>query len=112
MKTNTVSNTAFRGFGAPQGVIAAERIIEEISYATGQDPLDVRKTNFYGGAGRDLTPYHQTVSDNILERLVGELEDSSNYRKRRKDVLAFNAKSSGPVGKPKCGPFSGPPGVA
>ena len=44
MKTNTVSNTAFRGFGGPQGVLAAaERIIEEISFATGQDPLDVRK---------------------------------------------------------------------
>ncbi|WP_372572055.1 xanthine dehydrogenase molybdopterin binding subunit [Ruegeria jejuensis] len=93
MKTNTVSNTAFRGFGGPQGVIAAERIIEEIAYATGQDPLDVRKANFYGGEGRDLTPYHQTVEDNILDRLVSELEDSADYRKRRQDIIAFNANS-------------------
>lgn len=38
MKTNTVSNTAFRGFGGPQGVVAAERMIEEIAYALGKDP--------------------------------------------------------------------------
>ncbi|MDE9452002.1 xanthine dehydrogenase molybdopterin binding subunit [Aliiroseovarius sp. Z3] len=93
MKTNTVSNTAFRGFGGPQGVIAAERIIEEIAFATGQDPLDVRKANFYGGKGRDLTPYHQEVEDSILDRLVGELEDSADYRARRAAILDFNATS-------------------
>ena len=93
MKTNTVSNTAFRGFGGPQGVIVAERIMEEIAYATGQDPLDVRKANFYGGAGRDLTPYHQKVEDNILDRLVGELEETAGYRARRKAIIDFNATS-------------------
>jgi len=93
MKTNTVSNTAFRGFGGPQGVVAAERIIEEIAYATGQDPLDVRKANFYGGEGRDITPYHQKVEDSILERLVEELETTSDYRQRRKDIMAFNETS-------------------
>jgi xanthine dehydrogenase large subunit len=95
MKTNTVSNTAFRGFGGPQGVIAAERMIEEIAYATGQDPLDVRKANFYGetGDGRNLTPYHQEVDDNILNRLIDELEDTSAYRQRRADIIAFNKTS-------------------
>ncbi|MCI2393916.1 xanthine dehydrogenase molybdopterin binding subunit [Aliiroseovarius sediminis] len=93
MKTNTVSNTAFRGFGGPQGVIAAERIMEEIAYATGQDPLDVRKANFYGGKGRDLTPYHQEVEDNIFDRLVGELEQTAEYRARRKAIIDFNADS-------------------
>ncbi|MEY8099270.1 xanthine dehydrogenase molybdopterin binding subunit [Falsihalocynthiibacter sp. S25ZX9] len=93
MKTNTVSNTAFRGFGGPQGVVAAERMIEEIAYATDQDPLDVRKVNFYGGKGRNLTPYHQEVNDSILERLIGELEDTSEYRARRKAILAHNAAS-------------------
>ncbi|MBT7801799.1 MAG: xanthine dehydrogenase molybdopterin binding subunit, partial [Tateyamaria sp.] len=94
MKTNTVSNTAFRGFGGPQGVIAAERMIEEIAYATNQDPLDVRKTNFYGGKDRHLTPYHQQVKDNILQRLVDELETTAEYRKRRCDIISFNKKSS------------------
>ncbi|EAQ23416.1 xanthine dehydrogenase molybdopterin binding subunit [Roseovarius sp. 217] len=93
MKTNTVSNTAFRGFGGPQGVIAAERMIEEIAYALGQDPLDIRKANFYGPDGRDVTPYHQTVEDNILERLVSELEQGAEYRRRRQDILAFNRTS-------------------
>ncbi len=93
MKTNTVSNTAFRGFGGPQGVIAAERMIEEIAYATGQDPLDVRKVNFYGHEDRNLTPYHQEVEDNILDRLIGELEDTAEYRQRRKDIIEFNKTS-------------------
>ncbi len=93
MKTNTVSNTAFRGFGGPQGVIAAERMIEEIAYATGQDPLDVRKANFYGTEDRNVTPYHQVVEDSILDKLVGELEESSDYRKRRQDIIAFNKTS-------------------
>lgn len=93
MKTNTVSNTAFRGFGGPQGVIAAERMTEEIAYATGQDPLDVRKVNFYGSEGRNLTPYHQEVEDNILDRLIGELEETSEYRQRRQDIIEFNKTS-------------------
>jgi len=93
MKTNTVSNTAFRGFGGPQGVVAAERMIEEIAFALGKDPLEVRKANFYGLEGRDLTPYHQQVTDNILERLVGELENSADYQARRKAILEFNAQS-------------------
>lgn len=93
MKTNTVSNTAFRGFGGPQGVIVAERMIEEIAYATGQDPLDVRKANFYGGEGRDLTPYHQPVEDSILDRLTGDLESSADYRARRAAIVNYNLGS-------------------
>ncbi len=91
LKTNTVSNTAFRGFGGPQGVIAAERMIEEIAFALGRDPLDIRRANFYREGG-DITPYHQTVEDNILARLVDDLEASSDYQARRAHVLDFNAK--------------------
>ncbi|MEP2534139.1 xanthine dehydrogenase molybdopterin binding subunit [Shimia sp.] len=92
MKTNTVSNTAFRGFGGPQGVIAAERMIEEIAYKLGKDPLEVRKSNFYGQTDRNVTPYHQTVEDNVMPRLVEELEETGQYQARRKAVLAHNAK--------------------
>ena len=92
MKTNTVSNTAFRGFGGPQGVIAAERIMEEIAYKLGKDSLDVRRANFYGTDDRNVTPYHQTVEDNIVTRVVGELEQSADYRARREAVLAHNAR--------------------
>jgi xanthine dehydrogenase large subunit len=95
MKTNTVSNTAFRGFGGPQGVVAAERMIEEIAYALGKDPLEIRKANFYGDKtdGRNLTPYHQEVEDNILPRLIKELEENSDYQARRQSILEHNAKS-------------------
>ncbi|SMP14204.1 xanthine dehydrogenase molybdopterin binding subunit [Shimia sagamensis] len=92
MKTNTVSNTAFRGFGGPQGVVAAERMMEEIAYKLGKDPLEVRKANFYGDTDRNVTPYHQTVEDNVMPRLVEELEQTSDYQARRKAVLEHNAK--------------------
>ena len=93
IKTNTVSNTAFRGFGGPQGIVGAERIIEEIAYHLGKDPLDVRKANFYGDGERNVTPYHQTVEDSgILDRLIPELEKSSSYARRRQDILRHNAR--------------------
>ncbi len=93
LKTNTVSNTAFRGFGGPQGMVGGERMIEDIAYALGKDPLEIRKANFYGDEGRNLTPYHQTVEDNIIPQIVAELEASSDYAARREAVLAFNRKS-------------------
>lgn len=92
MKTNTVSNTAFRGFGGPQGVVGAERIIEEIAYKLGKDPLEIRKANFYGGPGRDVTPYHQTVTDCIFDRLIPELEENADYAARRQAILDFNSR--------------------
>jgi xanthine dehydrogenase large subunit len=92
LKTNTVSNTAYRGFGGPQGIVAAERVIEEIAYALGKDPLDVRKANFYGTTADNVTPYHQTVTDNIIHRIVDELEENADYRARREAIVAFNAK--------------------
>lgn len=91
--TNTVSNTAFRGFGGPQGMVGMERVIDEVAFATGLDPLEVRKRNFYGVNDRNVTPYHQTVEDNILDRIVGELETSADYAGRRKEIAAFNAGS-------------------
>jgi xanthine dehydrogenase large subunit len=91
--TNTVSNTAFRGFGGPQGMMGAERVIEEVAFALGRDPLDIRRRNFYGTTDRNVTPYHQTVEDNIVERIVAELEEKSDYRRRRREIAAFNANS-------------------
>ncbi|MBX3578812.1 MAG: xanthine dehydrogenase molybdopterin binding subunit [Rhizobiaceae bacterium] len=91
--TNTVSNTAFRGFGGPQGMVGAERVIDEVAFATGKDPLEVRKRNFYGTSDRNVTPYHQTVEDNIVHSIVEELETSSNYARRRREIAAFNANS-------------------
>ncbi|MHA6684881.1 xanthine dehydrogenase molybdopterin binding subunit [Mesorhizobium sp. A556] len=95
--TNTVSNTAFRGFGGPQGMVGAERVIDEIAFAVGKDPLEIRKLNFYDPmdkrAGRDVTPYHQKVEDCIIQRIVAELEASADYAGRRREIAAFNANS-------------------
>ncbi|NMA98899.1 MAG: xanthine dehydrogenase molybdopterin binding subunit [Phyllobacteriaceae bacterium] len=92
--TNTVSNTAFRGFGGPQGMMAAERWIEDIAYALGKDPLEVRKANFYGTDTNNVTPYHQTLSDNVIHRVVDELEASSDYQARRQAMIEFNRTST------------------
>jgi xanthine dehydrogenase large subunit len=93
MKTHTVSNTAFRGFGGPQGMVAIERTIDAIAWTLGLDPLDVRKRNFYGGEGRDRTPYGMRVADNVIHELVESLEKTSDYRRRRTAVASFNAGS-------------------
>ena len=93
MRTNTVSNTAFRGFGGPQGMLFAERMMDHIAYMTGRDPLEVRKANLYGGAGRDRTPYGMRVEDNILQEVISDLERSSDYWNRRKAIAEFNASS-------------------
>jgi len=95
-KTNTQSNTAFRGFGGPQGAIAIEYIIDSIARHLGKDPLDVRKVNFYGrndDEGRNVTQYGQKVADNVIHELVAELEADSDYRERCNAVQAFNANS-------------------
>lgn len=92
LKTNTVSNTAYRGFGGPQGTVFAERMIDEIAVLIGQDPLDVRKANFYRDDGT-LTPYGMEVDDNILPELFSAIEVSSDYWARRGEVTAFNATS-------------------
>jgi xanthine dehydrogenase large subunit len=92
LRTNTVSNTAFRGFGGPQGMVFAERMMEAIALRTGRDALDVRKRNFYT-RHRDVTPYGQQVTDNILPEIVGELERTSDYRARRQRISEYNATS-------------------
>jgi xanthine dehydrogenase large subunit len=90
LRTNTVSATAFRGFGAPQAMLFAERMMDSIAIRLRLDPLDVRKANFYR-RGRDTTPYGQRISEHVIARLVSELERTSGYRRRREAVKAFNA---------------------
>ena len=67
VRTDTVSNTAFRGFGGPQGMMLAERMMDDIACRLGLDPLDVRKRNLYG-RGRDVTPYGMKVGDDTVSR--------------------------------------------
>lgn len=92
-RTHSQSNTAFRGFGGPQGAIAIEYIIDNIARELNQDPLQIRKLNFYGTNSRNITPYDQQVEDNIILPLVEQLESSSDYQQRRKDIRLFNLSS-------------------
>ncbi|MFH0261455.1 xanthine dehydrogenase molybdopterin binding subunit [Vibrio barjaei] len=92
-KTNTASNTAYRGFGGPQGMMTIEHIMDEIARYLKKDPLEVRKANYYGEEGRDVTHYYQTVEDNFLPEITEQLEQSSDYNARRKEIAEFNRNS-------------------
>ncbi len=92
-RTHTQSNTAFRGFGGPQGAFAVEYAIDSIARQLGKDALDVRLVNLYGVGSRDVTPYGQVVEDNVLQPLISELVETSDYRARRLAIEQFNADS-------------------
>ena len=92
-RTNTQSNTAFRGFGGPQGAIAIEYILDSIARKLGKDPLEVRRVNFYGKTERNVTPYGQVVKDNIIHELTAELAATSDYAARRAAIAAYHASS-------------------
>lgn len=92
-KTNTQSNTAFRGFGGPQGALLTEVVIEKIARSLQMDPLDVRLRNIYGTEDRNITPYGQKVEGNLLHPLIKELVRNSNYRARRQAIKDFNNTS-------------------
>jgi xanthine dehydrogenase large subunit len=93
-KTHTVSNTAFRGFGGPQGMMVIERVLDDIARTLGRDPLDVRRANFYGVGQRNVTHYGQLVVDNVIGEIVDQLETESGYRERRRALAAWNARNS------------------
>ncbi|NKB61496.1 MAG: xanthine dehydrogenase molybdopterin binding subunit [Gammaproteobacteria bacterium] len=92
-KTHTVSNTAFRGFGGPQGVIAAETVIDEIAFELKKDPLEIRKRNLYNTTDRNQTHYHQKLDSFTLPEIIAQLELDADYWNRRKQVSEFNATS-------------------
>ncbi len=100
-KTHTVSNTAFRGFGGPQGMLAIESIMDEIAFAVGKDPLEIRKLNLYdtdsgndsSGAQRNITPYHQRITDFTVPQIIAQLESEADYWQRREQIKSFNAAS-------------------
>jgi len=92
-KTNTASNTAYRGFGGPQGMVAIEEVMDRIARHLALDPLAVRKANYYGKTDRNVTHYYQTVEHNLLEEMTAELEASSEYHERRESIRRFNAHS-------------------
>lgn len=91
-RTNTVSNTAFRGFGGPQGVIVAEVMIDDIARKLGKDPLDIRKLNCYQ-SNRNVTHYGQKIEQEVLPDLINKLEEESHYRARRLKITDYNRRN-------------------
>ncbi len=89
-RTHTASNTAFRGFGAPQAMLLIEHILDDIATVLDLDPVTVRQSNYYGIASRNQTPYGMTVRDNILTRLTDEILESSRYAIRRQEIQTWN----------------------
>jgi len=92
-KTNTPSNTAFRGFGAPQGIWVMEQVIDDIACYLNKDPLAVRKCNFYEPGQRETTPYGMHVKDRLLHEIVSRLEKDARYRERRAEIKDYNRHS-------------------
>jgi len=90
-RTNFPSNTAFRGFGGPQGVAVIENVMEEIAHVLHLDSLDVRRVNLYGDAERNVAPYGQVVRNNVLPALVDQLRETCDYDRRRREIDAANA---------------------
>jgi xanthine dehydrogenase large subunit len=92
-KTNTVSNTAFRGYGGPQGMLAIETVVELVACRLGLPVDTVRRRNFYGTGRNDVTPYGMTVEDNIIERVIDELERTVELAAWRREIMNFNRHS-------------------
>jgi xanthine dehydrogenase large subunit len=93
-RTHQASNTAFRGFGGPQGMMLIECVMDDIARTLRLDPLVVRRRNFYGVDSRNVTPYGMTVEDNVLARVVDELAGRADYAGRREAAARFNASSA------------------
>jgi xanthine dehydrogenase large subunit len=103
-RTNTVSNTAFRGFGGPQGVLPMEDVLAAVAHATGLDVDAVREKNFAGGGNGDQTPYGQTLEGDMIRRVWAEAREMADLAARRRQIAAFNAES--PVLKRGLGCFA------
>ena len=117
LKTNTASATAYRGFGGPQGIIGAERVMDHIAFTLKLDPVEVRRRNYYRemgaekfgpGTGRrfggphsplvadqavQTTPYGMEVEDFIGAAMTDDLLAESDYHARKAEIAAWNAAS-------------------
>ncbi|MEQ8402684.1 MAG: xanthine dehydrogenase molybdopterin binding subunit [Roseitalea porphyridii] len=94
-KTNTVSNTAFRGFGGPQGVVTSEAMIDQIARELQLDPNHVRALNYYGPDTGETTPYDQPVEHNRLVEVTEAILHSAQWQQRRAEIDEHN--KAGPV---------------
>jgi xanthine dehydrogenase/oxidase len=89
LKTNLPSNTAFRGFGAPQGMMVGEHIMRQVAKTLNKDYLEVMALNMYQDG--DLTHYNQTLLNCNVLRCFQEVQQTSELEKRRSEVEKFNS---------------------
>ncbi|MCU0550488.1 MAG: xanthine dehydrogenase molybdopterin binding subunit [Leptolyngbya sp. Prado105] len=90
-KTNKASNTAYRGFGGPQGMIVIEEIVDRIARTLQLPPELVRERNFYYGSGEtNTTHYGQELFENRLDRVWGEVQANSSFAERKIAIAEFN----------------------
>ncbi len=92
-KTNLPSNTAFRGFGGPQGMAVIEQVIDRIARYLKKDTAEIRHKNFYGMNDRNVTHYSETVENNRLFMIYEQLMTSSDYAQRRTAINKFNTEN-------------------
>ena len=90
-KTNVASNTAFRGFGGPQGMLIIEEIIDLIARRLGVAPELIREKNLYRGKGEtNTTHYGQEIEDDRISTIWNELKKSAELEKRREEIKIWN----------------------
>jgi xanthine dehydrogenase large subunit len=92
-KTNLPSNTAFRGFGGPQGMAVIENAIDRIARFLKKEPAEIRKLNFYGINQGNHSPYGEVIENNHLHIIFDRLVNSSGYYARRNEIEAFNKQN-------------------
>jgi len=94
-RTNVSSNTAFRGFGGPQGMLVIEEIMDRVARSLRIAPELVRQRNLYHGRGEtNTTPYGQEIEDNRIQTIWEQLLESSNFQPRRTEIAAWNSRHS------------------
>ena len=92
-KTNTASNTAFRGFGGNQGMMAIENIIDHIATSLKKDSAEIRRRNFYQKKKKNITHYNMKIEDNVIQEIFDQLIKTSNYKSRLSTIKKFNSEN-------------------
>ena len=92
-KTNTASNTAFRGFGGNQGMMAIENIIDHIANSLKKDSAEIRRRNFYQKKKKNITHYNMKIEDNVIQEIFDQLIKTSNYKSRQSTIKKFNSEN-------------------
>jgi len=90
-KTHVPSNTAFRGFGGPQGMVVAETVVEHLAASSGIDAHQIRMANLYENGM--VTHYGMQIDNCQVQQVIKQVEESSDFANRRASVEQFNEQN-------------------